>query len=120
MNKGFTLIELVLTIVLCSMGIMALFQAFNAAMLSQHQAQQHMLAVQLAQEKMEEIKNADTYAAIDGFVAPRANMGGAFASFDRAVTVSGDPKEVTVTLYWGPPDHEEQLQLVTLMSDYNY
>jgi len=120
MNKGFTLLEILLTMVILVIGIMALLEAMNTVLFADGQTQHNLIAVQLAQEKMEEIKSVGSYAAIDGFIQARANLGGHFADFDREVGVSGDPKTVEVSVYWGPASQEQRLQLVTLMADYNY
>ena len=74
----------------------------------------------LAQEKMEEIKDATSYSNIDSFASARATLTGDFADFDREVTVSGDPKQVNVIVYWAVKGQDQSIDLVTLFTDYDY
>src|SRR5688572_29694609 len=91
---GFSLIEIMLTIMVLALGILSITRSFNTALLSENQINNRRTARTLGEEKMEEIKNADSYAAIDGFASARTNLGGDFADFSREVIVNGDPKEV--------------------------
>jgi len=119
-EDGFTLMEMLATILVFSVGILTLFQAINAVMYAENSMAKRMLAVSLAREKLEEIKAADSYAAIDNFISERSNMGGAWADFDREVLVSGDPKRVEVVLYWGAANDAQSLHMSTLMADYGF
>ena len=120
LNKGFGLLEIILTILIFTVGMVSLLQAANSAIYADGHLTNLSLAIQLAQEKMEEIKGASSYAAVDGYALPRTNIGGDFAGFDREVAVSGDPKQVEVNVYWGLAGDEQTISLVTLVADYNF
>jgi prepilin-type N-terminal cleavage/methylation domain-containing protein len=120
MKKGFTLLEMLLTIVLLTVGITSILQMVSMAMFADTNLENTTIARYLAQEKMEEIKDAATYTAIDGYASARTALTGNFADFDRAVTVTGDPKEVNVTVYWSAKGQNQSLSLVTLFADYDY
>ena len=67
-----------------------------------------------------DVKDAATYADIDGFASARATLTGDFADFDREVTVSGDPKQVDVNVYWTVKGQDQSVNLVTLFTNYDY
>lgn len=119
-ERGFTLLEALITIVVLVVGVVVLLQVFSIGMFADTGVENTTIALNLAQEKMEEIKDASSYAGIDSFAAVRANLGGNFADFDREVTVSGDPKQVNVVVYWTVKGEDQSMNLVTLFADYDY
>jgi prepilin-type N-terminal cleavage/methylation domain-containing protein len=120
MKKGFTLLEMLVTIVLLTVGITSILQIASMAMFADTNLENTTIGRYLAQETMEEIKDAASYADIDGFASARSSLTGEFADFDRAVTVSGDPKQVDVTVYWTVKGQDQNIKLVTLFTDYDY
>lgn len=120
MKKGFTLIEILVTIVLLTAGIVSILQMLSMGMFANTNAEHATTAFYLAQEKMEEIKDASSYANIDTFAVARATLSGDFADFDREVTVSGDPKQVNVIVYWMAKGQDQSVDLVSLFADYDY
>lgn len=120
MNKAFTLLEVLITIVVLTFGISTILRMFSVGIFADANTENMTIALNLAQEEMEEIKDASSYANIDSFAAVRANLGGAFADFDRAVTVSGDPKQVNVIVYWSVKGVDQSIDLVSLFADYDY
>ncbi len=120
MKKAFTLLEMLITIVLLTAGIVSLLRMMSMGVFADTNTENATTALYLAQEKMEEIKDAATYAAIDTFVAARASLTGDYADFDRAVTVSGDPKQVNVIVYWTVNGSDQSVDLVSLFTDYDY
>ncbi len=120
MNRGFTLLEALITIVILVVGVVALLQVFSIGMFADTGVENATVALNLTQEKMEEIKDVSFYFDIDSFVSARANLGGDFADFDREVTVSGDPKQVNVVVYWTVKGEDQSINLVTLFADYDY
>lgn len=120
MKKGFTLIEMLITIVLLTVGVTSVLHMFSMAMFADAQAEKAVIARYLAQEAVEEIKDAASYADIDTFASARSSLSGDFADFDREVTVSGDPKQVDVTVYWSTKGQDQSVELVTLFADYDY
>ncbi len=61
---GFTLIEVLISIVVITIGLLSLLAAFGVAMQSTHLAKEDMIAKQLAQEAMESIVTARETANI--------------------------------------------------------
>ncbi len=123
MKKGFTLLEILITIVLLTAGLTSILRAMSMGMAAESSltgSENDAIAKYLAQEKMEEIKDASSYANIDSFVATKAALSGDYSNFERAVTVSGDPKQVNVIVYWMVNSIEQSIDLVTLFADYDY
>jgi len=123
MKKGFTLLEILITIVLLTAGLTSILRAMSMGMAAESSvagSDNNAIAKYLAQEKMEEIKDASSYANIDSFIATKAALSGDYSNFERAVTVSGDPKEVNVIVYWIVNSIEQSIDLVTLFANYDY
>lgn len=123
MKKGFTLLEILITIVLLTAGLTSILRAMSMGMAAESSvagSENNAIAKYLAQEKMEEIKDASSYANIDSFVAAKAALSGNYSNFERAVTVFGNPKEVNVIVYWMVNSIEQSIDLVTLFADYDY
>jgi len=120
MKKGFTLLEMLVTIVLLTAGLASILKMVSMAMFANADAEKVPIARYLAQETMEEVKDADSYDDIDSFASSRATLSGDFADFDREVTVSGDPKQVNVIVYWTVKGQDQSIDFVTLFADYDY
>lgn len=119
-KKGFTLLEAMITIVFLVIGVAAVFSLFGMTSTLDVNNDFKAAAISLSQEAMEEIKDAATYGDVDSFAQARANIGGDFSDFDREVMVSGDPKQVNVTVYWTEKGEDQHIELITLLSDYDY
>lgn len=120
MKKGFTLLEMLVTIMLLSVGIVSILRMMSMAMFADVDAENATIALYLAQEKMEEIKDASSYSNIDSFAASKAALTGDYTDFQREVTVSGDPKQVNVLVYWTTKGDELNIDLVSLFENYDY
>ena len=118
--NAFTFLEVLATVVLLVVGMVSVLQILSSTIFVDADVEHATKALYLAQEKMEEIKDASTYAAIDSFVLARTNVGGDFADFDREVTVSGDPKQVNVIVYWNVKGADQNINLVSLFANYGY
>lgn len=119
-KKGFTLLEVLITTVILVISILSLLKLLSIGMFTDADIEHSTIALHLAQEKLEEIKSASSYANINSFVLVKSSIGGVFSQFDRAVTVSGDPKQVNVIVYWTVKSNEQNINLVMLFSDYDY
>jgi prepilin-type N-terminal cleavage/methylation domain-containing protein len=64
-QRGFTMLEVMISIVVVTVGLMSLLAAFSVAMASTQTAKQDMIAKQLAQEAMESIITARETANAD-------------------------------------------------------
>lgn len=118
--RGFTLIEVLVAFVVVTIGIAALLPMFSIGMIADTYVEDLTIALNLSQEKMEEIRDASSYASIDSFASARTNLSGDFSGFERAVTVFSNPKEVNVTVYWTAKGDEQSISLATLFADYDY
>ncbi|MEA3347345.1 MAG: prepilin-type N-terminal cleavage/methylation domain-containing protein [Candidatus Auribacterota bacterium] len=115
-KSGFTLLEILLTIVLFSAGVAALIQVFGMGMFAAEDTQHTLVATNLAREKLEEIKNK-AYADISGEAKAQLS---AFTFFQRELTVSTPQtglKLITVNVYWTVRDQEQTVSLITYVSD---
>jgi prepilin-type N-terminal cleavage/methylation domain-containing protein len=120
MKKGFTLLEMLVTIVVLTVGVVSVLRMMSIGIFADTNTENSTIAFYLAQEKMEEIKDASSYPNIDTFASTRAALSGDFSDFDRAVTVSGDPKQVNVIVYWSVKGQDQSVNLVSLFADYDY
>ena len=119
-RAGFTILEMLIAVLLLVIGMVSILNIFNIALHIDNGIEKSTVALSLAQEEMELVKDAFTWESIDAFISPRTNVGGRYADFDREVTVSGDPKEIGVIVYWTDKGIDQQISLTTLMSHYNY
>lgn len=109
-RKGFTIIEVLVATVIIGLGIFALMEAFNRGYLGSGQAEDYSLALSLAQEQMEEIRDL-SFKAVNN--SARGPVNG-FPEFDREVSVTSvhaDLKQVVVRTYWDVPNGENSVTL---------
>lgn len=119
-SKGFTLIEVIITIILLVAGMVSVISLFGTGLFADSQVESRTIAINLAQEKMEEIKDASSYSNIDSFASGKTALTGDFSGYSREVTVAGNPKQVNVIVYWNAKQNEQRVNLVTLFADYDY
>ncbi len=114
-KKGFTLLEILLTLVLFGTGVVGIAGLFGYALDSSLDAEYTETAVTLAQARIEEIRNIAYASIVD---ESRAQVPG-FPLFQRqvgALETLTDLKQVTVTVYWQFKGKEVSEQLVTYVS----
>jgi len=119
-KKGFTILEMLISTVLLVVGTVTTLKMFGLGMKADADIEHSMTAIALAQGEMEIIKNASSWADIDSFASPRTNMGGNYPDFDQEVIVAGEPKNIQVIIYWNAQGVVQNLELDTLLADYNY
>ena len=115
-KNGFTFLEVLLTIVLFSAGVVALIQVFGMGMVAAEDTQHTLVAANLAREKLEEIKNK-AYADISGEAKAQLSS---FSFFQRELIVSTPQaglKLITVNVSWTVRDQEQIVSLITYVSD---
>lgn len=114
-SRGFTLLEVILTLVLLTIGVFALSQAMSTGMLASTDSGNVDLALNIAQAKMEEIK--DTAFASIAASGPAADAN--FPNFTTTVTVTGtDPKQIDLTVAWNVQGGSTNVGLTTLIANY--
>ena len=115
-NKGFTLLEILLAILLLGTGLAILLQIVSAGLFAGSVNEDEIVATYLAQEKVEELRNA-LYSSI-GLEAKEVVTD--FPAFSRQVdftTPQTSLKQITVTVYWFAGKTETSLAMVTYVSD---
>lgn len=118
-KKGFTLLEVLLTIILITAGFTALMQAFSAGIFTSADNENELIAMNLAQEKMEDLRNRSYANVTNEAKAPVAG----FSAFEREVSISTAPplpaglKQVTTTVSWNAGSGQVSVILVTYISD---
>lgn len=113
---GFTLLELMLALLIFSAGVITIVQAFNAGFLSSEDVSNVDLALNIAQAKMEEIKNTTFASLADSGPAADAN----FPNFNLTVNVAEgqNPMRVDVTVNWNVKGGQANVSLATLVTNY--
>lgn len=115
-SNGFTLLEVLITIIIVTVGFTVLLQAVSTGLFAGGDNENMLVAVNLANEKMDELRNRtysnvinETKAAVSGFPA-----------FSREVVTSviqTGLKQVSVNVYWFVKSAELNLSLVSYVSD---
>lgn len=116
MRNGFTLLELVLTILLLVGGVASATFIFSRGIFATSDSQILDQAVALTQEKMETLRGS-TYASMAS--EPKAALSG-WPGFSREVTVTQPQtnlKQVVVAVYWNTIDGELSTSLATYVTD---
>ncbi len=115
-KNGFTLLEVLLTIILIVAAFAVLSQAVSSGFFSAAENENDLVAVHLAQEKMEELRNKSYSAVIS---ETKAVVSG-FSAFQREVIVTTPQtnlKQVNVIVYWFSKASELNVNLVTYVSN---
>ena len=102
-NRGFSLLEVILVMLLLITAFFPLLQVLSAGLVASGEAKGSNTAIKIAQEKMELIKNT-TYAGVSS--EANAAISG-WPGFTRQVIVttpSANLKNVMVVVYWYTPD----------------
>lgn len=122
MKRGFTLIELLIAIILTAGGLMVLMQLMSVAIFADSTLEYSLIALNLANEKLEELKD-------DGYSHANLNIGthteSSISGFDfvddRIVTVSEvdtDLKDVQVEVRWTQKGGQQSVNLRTYIANY--
>jgi len=117
MRKGFTLLEMLISIVVLTVGIVALVRMFNVGVFAVVEMEKEAVALNLARAKVEEVKDM-SFGDI-GDEARAAIFG--FSGFEQEVVVSlvdTNLKQVDVTVYWTTKVQELSVTLTTLVANY--
>lgn len=128
-KNGFTLLEILIALVLFTGGVVVVVGLFTSGLLSSSDAENTTIAMNLAQRKMEEIRNL-TFTDIVAVPKAAVNIDvdgdgeNDFPGFDIEVEVDdppGDPitdvlKQVTVIVYWTYKGEQVEVPLVSYVS----
>ena len=115
-KSGFTLLETLIAILLLSIGATALIWAFSAGLFASTDADNVDLALNVAQAKMEEIKNTSYSGIASAAKAAVPGVSGFQQSVNVTVVYTG-LKQVDVTVYWSPQGVETNISLSTYIAN---
>lgn len=131
MKEGFTLIELLIAIILAATGLMVLMQIMGVAIFADSDLEYSLVALNLANEKLEELKDdgynhanlstgTHTESSISGFdfVDQRQWTVG---YVDANLVPSGSDtglKDITVEVQWTQKGSTQSVAVETLIADY--
>ena len=115
-NSGFTLIEVLVAMVILSVGLLGTAALITGIINSNKLSNRISTATVLAQDKIEEIKRVG-YAAADAEAVPDPYGGVNFPLYKRITdVVAGYPaagmKTITVTVYWDSDTHSVELKTI--------
>ena len=115
-KKGFTLLEILLSTVVFSAGMVVILWAFSTGIFASSDVENIDLALNIAQAKMEELKNTPFAGLADS--GPTADAD--FPRFSTTVNVAEgqDPMQVDVTIAWSVKGSQTSVTLTTLVANY--
>lgn len=114
---GFSLLEVLLAILLLGTGLVFLLQTVSAGLFAGSVNENEVIAVNLAQEKMEEIRNTTFVSIVSETPAVVVTD---FPVFTREALVSSPQtglKQITVNIYWMVKSTQTSLSTVSYVSD---
>jgi Tfp pilus assembly protein PilV len=118
-KNGMTLIELIVGFVLLTGGMTILIHMMSIGMFADSNLEQGITAMNLANEKMEELKNT-AFAGISSGSETGSSIG--FSVFDsRVVTVTNtqtDLKDVKVEVQWTQKGGQQSVAVEAYIADY--
>ena len=133
MKQGFTLIELLIAVVLIATGLMVLMQLMGVAIFADSNLEYSLIALNLANEKLEELKDDDyddpnldpassplTEASISGFgFIDQRQWTVDYVDANLSISVSDTGlKDVTVEVQWTQKGGTQSVAVETLIGDY--
>ncbi len=119
-NRGFSLLEVMIALAIVAIALVSLLGLSNRSILVQSKIQKLTSATLLAQQLINEQqvnlgKTRLTWEPQeDTFVAPFENFHWQISYQD---TLINRVKQVTVTVFWGEKERNEQVQIVSFLPD---
>jgi type IV pilus assembly protein PilV len=116
-EEGFTLVEIMIALVVLSVGLVALAGLQISAIRGNAFSKRMTTAVSIANEKMEQLKNS-SYANILSESSTQVNQSN--MNFTRQVTVTNGPlantKTLNVTVTWSDSSKSHSVPITTVIS----
>jgi len=115
-KRAFTLLEVLSATVIFTISVTAIIRALNLGIYAASDTENIDLVLNIAQAKMEEIKNTSFASLIDSGPTADAN----FPRFSTAVNVAEgqNPMQVDVTVAWEARGGQSSIVLTTLVANY--
>ena len=122
MKQGFTLIELLIAIILAAGGLMVLMQLMGVAIFADSDLEYSLIALNLANEKLEELKDDGySHANLNAGTHTESSISGSDFVDDRIATVSEvdtDLKDVQVEVRWTKKGGQQSVSVRTYIANY--
>lgn len=116
-TKGFTLVEVLVALLVFSIGMLGLIKLQGAVTLSSAESRMYTQAVNLAQDKVEELRNYVHQTTYDAYASEPngSEITGTNATFTRTWAVNNNAgyKEIIVTVNWVGVDGEDKNVVLT-------
>jgi len=114
-RDGFTLLEVLIAVIILTVGVIAIVKACNTIMASASDAEDTALAVYIAQAKMEGIRGMAFTSITSTNPAFIPAQDANFPIFTVDANTSGtDPKQVDVIVTWNARGGQASITLTTL------
>ena len=117
-NKGFSLLEVMIALAIIAIALVSLLGLSNRSILIQDRIQKLSRATLLAQQVMSELELKVVDSSSIG-IEQEEVFEEPFSEFRWRIDYEATPiatvRQVTVTVLWGKPEHNEQVQLVSFM-----
>lgn len=119
-KKGFTLVEVMVTVLIVSASVVAIAAAFNTGVYVTADIENTNKAIRIAESKMEEIRSTVAESGVDAVSDSGPAPDADFPSYnvEVAVTEGSDPLPVTVTVTWVFKGDTLSFTLQALVADY--
>ncbi len=114
--KGFTLLEVLIATIIFTVGVVAIIWALNSGIYATSDIENVDLALNIAQAKMEQVKNTAFASLADS--GPTADVN--FPRFSTTVNVAEgqNPMQIDVTVAWPVKGGSTNITLTTLIANY--
>jgi len=115
-KSGFSLLEVLLAIVLFTVGFVAIARVFSTGLFAESDTEKVLVSTNLAQERIEQIRNLSYNNIVD---EPKAAVSG-FPIFGRQVIITypqTNLKQIEVRVYYPTKPGENSIALYTYVSD---